>query len=662
MMMSWLHYLLEANLYLAVAYGCYWLLFRKQTFYTANRIYLLAITVLCFVIPLVQFNRPEAQAAPVKQGKNAVIVNYAEMMATSTPTQESFLTANKALQALYLTVSVSMFVYLAIKLYSLLKLVFRNKRQPRKNHTLVYVDDEHTPFSFFGYLFVDKSGDMNEVMLRHEMVHIRQKHSWDIMFTEVLKIINWFNPVVYLLQNSLKALHEFEADRCAVTNKYNQDNYVDFLIAQAYHSSGVPFAHQFSNKQLLKSRIMKLYQKRSGRLVRLNYLVALPLCAGLLCASTMAFSKDYGWIKIGLNELKNSSVPVDSVARKLRLKVTSNGMTGITEKLEIKGYPGKKMIYTAQTLTALDRKHLMQNFGIGVETTTASATTTSLVFPTPPPPPVKPSSIKSHDIPPPPPPSALKSVYKGSKLPPPPPPPSALKPSKTIGVAPFPPPVVNPVKFPEPRVYNESGKVKQISQKGSGINPDTVKQLSGAKTKFSINYEKFSNLTQHLASHFTYPPIAIANKTAGFSMVAFKINNDRTLGNVHVTESLSAETDKELIKCFLSYKKMVNTTPGDYTMGFVLAIEGPVVKDAAGQIKSWGGLNLGTKKRTGREPKPNTLTIMLRGKEAQTRTSRIQSSTPVKVAVTAAQKSFIELETIRFKNIANFIKPKSAGC
>jgi TonB family protein len=208
-----------------------------------------------------------------------------------------------------------------IKLYSLLKLILNNKHLKQDNYTLVCVKQTSTPFSFFGYLFVSSFNDLPQTVLKHELVHIRQKHSWDIVFTEFLKIINWFNPVVYLLQNSLKALHEFEADQHAAGTNQHQDDYVDFLIAQAYSSSQVPFANHFSNQQLLKSRIMKLYQTRSGKLARLNYLMAVPLCAGLLCASTLAFSKNYGWIEIGANRPENLAlslpVVIDTVPQKV---------------------------------------------------------------------------------------------------------------------------------------------------------------------------------------------------------------------------------------------------------------------------------------------------------------------------------------------------------
>jgi len=435
-MMNWLHYLLEANLYLAVAYGCYWLLFRKQTFYTANRIYLLASTVLCFVIPLVQVGRFEPPKMAVQAKQPVQIISYGTQPGLTHAPNNAFLRLNEAAQAIYWLVVASMCVWLVLKLYSLLKLVFTNERLSKDDLTLIYVDHEHTPFSFFGYLFVNQSGDMDEAMLRHEMVHIRQKHSWDIMFTEVLKIMNWFNPVVYLLQNNLKALHEFEADRCAVTDKQHQDNYVDSLIAQAYHSNGLPFAHHFSNQQLLKSRIMKLYQKRSGKLARLNYLMAVPLCAGLLCASTLAFSKDYGWIKIGIKRLPapiqtSKSIPVDTSKKNNLLLVQyldHPKKNTITERVEVLEKDGKMHIYTPLNITDEDLVRLKNDYKVWIQIMhfprnpriPAKHLLTARTLP-PPPPPVNPSNLKSHDIPPPPPPSAAKPA-KISNIPPPPPP------------------------------------------------------------------------------------------------------------------------------------------------------------------------------------------------------------------------------------------------
>jgi beta-lactamase regulating signal transducer with metallopeptidase domain len=390
MMMNWLRYLLEVNLYLTMAYGCYWLLFRKQTFYTANRLYLLLGTVICLMIPLVQVEYKQPIVQKTQPPVTAVQFTRIEPVAITTVPVEAAVTLNKAITGIYLLGAACMLVLFTLKLYSLLKLILKNRRVKEQHYTLVYLDQASTPFSFFSFLFTNEKHNLDENILQHELVHIRQKHSWDIVFTETLKIVNWFNPVVYLLQNSLKALHEYEADRCA-TNINQHDDYVNLLITQAYSASGVPFANHFSNQQLLKLRIMKIYQKRSGKLARLTYLTAVPLCLSLLCASSLAFSKDYAWIKLRL------------------------------------------VTHSTNELTTLNFKKSKGHHAIDTPKR-AVPTLKNTKTPPPPPPPAKPTRLKSQSFPPPP-----------SRFPHPAKLPLSKEPMR------FPPPKVKPIAFPPPQ-------------------------------------------------------------------------------------------------------------------------------------------------------------------------------------------------------------------
>jgi beta-lactamase regulating signal transducer with metallopeptidase domain len=95
-------------------------------------------------------------------------------------------------------------------------------------------------------------------------VHIRQKHSADIVFLELIKIINWFNPLIYLLQMSLKTMHEYIADEQTAAQESDAISYSSFLVNNAYGLNGSSLAHSFFNYNLLKKRIIMLNQKRSG--------------------------------------------------------------------------------------------------------------------------------------------------------------------------------------------------------------------------------------------------------------------------------------------------------------------------------------------------------------------------------------------------------------
>jgi hypothetical protein len=190
---------------------------------------------------------------------------------------------------------------------------------------MIEVENEQHAFSFFNYLFIGSKLSASSTIIQHELVHIRQKHSVDIVYLEVIKIICWFNPVVYLLQNSMKEVHEFIADCLIAAEEQDVDRYTDFLISNAYGLSPATLTNNFFNKNLLKNRIMMLHQKRSGSLARLKHLTILPLCAVLLCSSTLAFSKTYGWIDLmpaKTTVIKN--IPAKAYADKPFTELTSH--------------------------------------------------------------------------------------------------------------------------------------------------------------------------------------------------------------------------------------------------------------------------------------------------------------------------------------------------
>jgi hypothetical protein len=106
-----------------------------------------------------------------------------------------------------------------------------------------------------------------------------------------------------LLQRSLKTIHEYIADEQTAAYERDALTYSSFLLNNAYGIQGSTIAHSFFNYNLLKKRIIMLNKNRSGKLARLKYLTALPLCAGMLCTSTLVFSKNYGLIDLQILNL-----------------------------------------------------------------------------------------------------------------------------------------------------------------------------------------------------------------------------------------------------------------------------------------------------------------------------------------------------------------------
>lgn len=316
-MMNWLHYLVEANIYLGIFYLCYFLFFKKETYYTLNRAYLLLSCVIAFVLPLIKVSilKPANYAI-----KSIVLIRPFNFNRLRLPIKiastENHLSLRDAVFYIYLLVAGILLVLLIIKLFRLFILTRSQSSTNHNQYKLIYINDSNTAFSFLNYLFIGTKIPCADTIVRHELVHIRQRHSFDIILLEILKIINWFNPMIYLLQNSFKTLHEYIADEETVAFEINAFTYSDFLINNAYGISGSSVTHSFFNYNLLKRRIIMLHQKRSGSLARLKYLIALPVCAGMLCASTLGFSKTYGWIDLAPMKTRDTTKNVHKTSPK----------------------------------------------------------------------------------------------------------------------------------------------------------------------------------------------------------------------------------------------------------------------------------------------------------------------------------------------------------
>jgi outer membrane biosynthesis protein TonB len=313
--MNWLYYLAEANLYLGVFYLAYCLFLTKETYYQLTRVYLLFACVASFILPVLQIGALKPVEAAVATTVAYALPEYTapqEYISTETTAPvviEHHLTVDDYLMYVYLAGAAIVFLMLMVKLFTLFKLMHNAKRIKQEKYKLVYLPQTNVAFSFFNYLFIGAEAEGANTIIRHELVHIRQKHSVDIIFLELLKVVSWFNPFIYLLQNSLKTVHEYIADEQTAAYETDALTYSSFLVNNAYGAGASSITHSFFNYNLLKKRIVMLNQQRSGNLARLKYLVAVPVCAGLLCVSTLAFSKTYGWVDIDPAKPVNVEVP-----------------------------------------------------------------------------------------------------------------------------------------------------------------------------------------------------------------------------------------------------------------------------------------------------------------------------------------------------------------
>lgn len=268
-------YLLKSMILSGIFFG-YYTLFLKNTIYHAyNRFYLLASMALSLVIPffkLSMFTVSEEQAAGAKQ----VLIYLTQLPATQVQ-QESI-----AWEILLITSISALFVgYLA---YSILK-VFRLKAVSAKKQmgdfTFIETDLDEAPFSFFSNLFWKKSisieDESGRKILQHELAHIREKHSWDRLFSQLICSIFWMNPFNWIMQKELQNIHEFIADRDAV-GAGEVDAFAKMLLQTYYGNHFLNPSHSFYNSSI-KRRIIMLTTSKTPKYAYLRKVAVLPLVA-----------------------------------------------------------------------------------------------------------------------------------------------------------------------------------------------------------------------------------------------------------------------------------------------------------------------------------------------------------------------------------------------
>lgn len=263
-------YFVLANLYLGVFYGFYYLFLRRETFFQGNRIYLLTGLLLAFILPLAEYAGfddsvvYQYQLPIIELGGSASEPFAGEVGMAKSPTS-----AMPYISILYMIGCGIATLYVLLQAFG----TVRTLRRGRAGQA----------FSFFGIIRVDHAAYGSHQIAHHERVHARQWHSADIVVMQVVKIFNWFNPVVYLYERALRLQHEYIADgRTAADDQFA---YAELLVSRAMGASGPVLANSFSNNNLLKRRIAMLLRDKSPNGHGWRYVALLPVVAGMLVFS-----------------------------------------------------------------------------------------------------------------------------------------------------------------------------------------------------------------------------------------------------------------------------------------------------------------------------------------------------------------------------------------
>ena len=290
-MFIFLSYILKVSLSLAAFYMFYKLLCSRDTLHRFNRCLLLFILVLSAVVPFMYID------LDVVFTETTVAIEELSLVTTADPVADSaeavstphstfwqripweYIPWRTLLVSIYLIGLVVYLIRFIVGLVSIALLIRRSKcREMADGIILVTHTKDYSPFSWMRYIIVSEH-DLREnyaMILAHERAHIRLGHSWDLLFTQLCAILQWFNPAAWLLKQELEAIHEFEADSNTLRQGFDARQYQLRLFEAATGMKYSSFTNNFINCST-KKRIIMMMKKQTSPWARMKALFVLPV-------------------------------------------------------------------------------------------------------------------------------------------------------------------------------------------------------------------------------------------------------------------------------------------------------------------------------------------------------------------------------------------------
>ena len=282
-----INYIIQVMLFQLLFLIVYDFVLSKETFFTKNRWYLLMSAIMSFCIPFIQIPSFQKVVSNDVRFLLPEIVLSPQNMIEKTEVYQNF---NGGLIIFWLGF-LFFLVLFSFKVYKLTSLIIKNFIEKKDSYTLITLPNSKKAFSFFNYIFL--GADINELekekIISHELIHCKQKHSLDLLFFESLKILMWFNPLLYIYQKRIATVHEYISD-AIILKSADKKLYMNTLVNQLFDVENISFVNQFYKHSQLKKRIMMITKEKSNKMKQIKYLLLVPILASMLfytaCSNT----------------------------------------------------------------------------------------------------------------------------------------------------------------------------------------------------------------------------------------------------------------------------------------------------------------------------------------------------------------------------------------
>jgi len=277
-------YLIKSSLILAILLSFYKLFLERESIHVFKRLFLLSSLVVAFGIPLITFTQ---YIEVPTQIINQTIESFSTT--ASTPNELPIEVKTNYLSSIIWSIySLGVLLFglkFIINLSEISRKIKRNEKVKRNEFTNILLQNLTVPHTFFNYLFFNKTKfetqQIPKEVFLHEQTHAKQKHSIDILFIEVLRVVFWFNPLLYFLKQSIKLNHEFLADTSVLKETISVQSYQKVLLEYSSNTESNILANAI-NYSLIKKRFTIMKKQTSKQSIWIRTFILLPILALLL--------------------------------------------------------------------------------------------------------------------------------------------------------------------------------------------------------------------------------------------------------------------------------------------------------------------------------------------------------------------------------------------
>ena len=307
-------FLIKSTICLSVFLGFYHLVLEREKMHQFNRFYLLGSIVISLVIPFVTFEIIEI--IPIVENIEPLSLNTIPTTFNENLIQESVIHLKERINytpyVLWGLYGLITFILITRFVINYSKLISKSKSNPivkYKNAKLVLLDEKTLPHTFLNFIYINfedyNNRNIEDELYTHELVHVNQKHTLDILFIEVLKVIFWFNPLFIFFKKAMQLNHEFLADEEIIKTYNNVPFYQNLLLQKGIGTQTIYLASNL-NYLVTKKRLIMMTKSTSQTIAVLKKIAIIPILTGLVyffCIEIVAQEK----ISSGKSEIKKDN-------------------------------------------------------------------------------------------------------------------------------------------------------------------------------------------------------------------------------------------------------------------------------------------------------------------------------------------------------------------